>query len=78
MPDTSPAIVALDRDGLPLDCAAKICSGTGLSTLQRWLGDVIQVQELNVDAADSTLTVDLKYVVLDSGQQQSATFVRSI
>jgi phage baseplate assembly protein W len=48
------------------------------AALQRWLGDVIQVQELNVDAADSTLTVDLKYVVLDSGQQQSATFVRSI
>ena len=39
MPDASPAIVALDRDGLPLDCAAKICSGSGLSTLQRWLGD---------------------------------------
>jgi hypothetical protein len=39
VPDASPAIVALDRDGLPLDCAAKICSGTGLSTLQRWLGD---------------------------------------
>jgi hypothetical protein len=39
MPSAAPAIVALDRDGLPLDCAAKVCSGTGLSTLQRWLGD---------------------------------------
>jgi hypothetical protein len=39
MPSAAPAIVALDRDGLPLDCAAKTCSGTGLSTLQHWLGD---------------------------------------
>jgi hypothetical protein len=39
MPDASPAIVALDRDGLTLDCAAKTCSGDGLKTLQRWLGD---------------------------------------
>lgn len=38
-PASAPEIVALDRDGLPLDCAAKICSGTGLSTLQRWIGD---------------------------------------
>jgi hypothetical protein len=38
MPSAAPAIVALDRDGLTLDCATKICSGTGLSTLQRWLG----------------------------------------
>jgi hypothetical protein len=39
MPSAAPTIVALDRDGLTLDCATKICSGTGLSTLQRWLGD---------------------------------------
>ena len=35
----TPEIVALDQDGLPLSCAAKSCLGTGLSTLERWLGD---------------------------------------
>jgi hypothetical protein len=39
---------------------------------------VIQVQSLNVNASDSTLTVDLKYLMLDSGQEQSAAFVRSL
>jgi hypothetical protein len=32
-------IVTLDQDGVPMNCAAKTCSGAGLSTLQRWLGE---------------------------------------
>jgi hypothetical protein len=39
VPDASPTIVALDRNGVRLDCAVKTCSGDGLGTLQRWLGD---------------------------------------
>ena len=39
MPSAAPAIVALDRNGVRLDCAVKTCSGDGLGTLQRWLGD---------------------------------------
>ena len=48
------------------------------AALQRWLGDVIEVHDLNVDATDSTLTIALKYLVLDSGQEQIATFTRSV
>jgi hypothetical protein len=36
---SAPEIVALGYDGTPLNCATKICSGSGLDTLQRWLGD---------------------------------------
>jgi hypothetical protein len=44
MPAAAPAILALDRDGLPLDVAAKTCTGTGLGTLRRWLeGDGAEV-----------------------------------
>jgi hypothetical protein len=39
MPCSAPEIVALGHDGFPLSCATKTYSGTGLSTLQRWLGD---------------------------------------
>jgi hypothetical protein len=39
MAASTPAIVALDRNGATLNCAAKICSGDGLKTLHRWLGD---------------------------------------
>lgn len=48
------------------------------ASLQRWLGDVIEVRSLDVSAADSTLTIDLSYLVRDSGQELSATFTRSI
>ena len=36
-----PAIVALDRDGLPLDCATKACAGDGVKD------DVIHGQRLH-------------------------------
>lgn len=48
------------------------------AALQRWLGDVIQVNDLNVSSQDASLRIDLRYVVLDSGQQRSATFTRSV
>src|SRR5918912_3035116 len=34
------------------------------AALQQWLGDVIHVQALDVTSEDSTLQVELKYVVL--------------
>jgi len=43
--------------------------------LQQWLSDVIRVQSVSVDAADSTLTVTISYVVLLSQQQQTEQFV---
>jgi phage baseplate assembly protein W len=48
------------------------------AALQRWLGDVIEVRDLNVSADDSKLSIDLKYLVRDSGEEQSATFARSL
>ena len=48
------------------------------AALQRWLGDVVQVNDLNVSSEDATLRIDLRYLVLDSGQQRSATFTRSV
>ena len=48
------------------------------AALQRWLGDVIEVQDLQVEATDSTLSVDLKYVIRRTGQQQSAVLVRPV
>lgn len=46
--------------------------------LQRWLGDVIDVREVTVEAQASTLTVNLTYVVRASGLEQTATFSRSV
>jgi phage baseplate assembly protein W len=46
------------------------------AALQLWLGDVIEVRDLTVTADDARLTIDLKYLVRDSGLEGSATFTR--
>lgn len=48
------------------------------AALQRWLGDVIEVGNLEVTSADSTLRISITYVVRDSGQERSATFTRGL
>ena len=48
------------------------------ASLQRWLGDVIDVGTLTVTSDDSTLRVDLSYTVRASGDTRSDSFVRSL
>lgn len=48
------------------------------SALQHWLGDVIEVRDLDVAALESTITVQLSYLVRDSGEEARATFSRSL
>jgi uncharacterized protein len=46
------------------------------ASLQRWLGDLIQAQNVDVTAQDSMLTVVVQYVVRSTGASQTATFQR--
>jgi phage baseplate assembly protein W len=46
--------------------------------LQKWLGDRIQVREVTVEAADSTLTVTVRYLAIPQQQPQVAVFTRNI
>jgi phage baseplate assembly protein W len=48
------------------------------AALQMWLGDVIDVGELTVQADDSRLVIELSYVVKASGQNTIATFTRGL
>lgn len=48
------------------------------AALQQWLGDVIQVLALDVTSQDSSLTVDLKYLVRRTNQEQTASFTRQV
>lgn len=45
--------------------------------LHRWLGDVIEVQALEVTSVESTLRVFIQYVVRQTGERRSETFERS-
>ncbi len=44
--------------------------------LQRWLGDVIEVEKLEVTSEDAKLTVDLSYVLRRTQEQRTERFVR--
>lgn len=44
--------------------------------LQQWLGDVIAVEDVSVEPADSTLTVKVTYIIRATQQRQVATFSR--
>ena len=50
---------------------------TTQAALQRYLGDVIDLQLVEVTAQDSTLSVTVKYVVKSSGNARIENFVRS-
>jgi phage baseplate assembly protein W len=46
------------------------------AALQRYLGDLIDLQLLEVTAQDATLSVTVKYIVKQTQQGQTQTFVR--
>ncbi len=46
--------------------------------LQQWLGDLIQVEAVNVESLDSTLTVTVQYIIRRTLQQQVAQFSREV
>lgn len=48
------------------------------AALQRWLGDVIEVRDLAVHAEDSTITVEITYLLRSLGQEQRASFTRRV
>jgi hypothetical protein len=48
------------------------------AALQRWLGDLIEVQALEVESHDATLSVDLKYVVRRTNEAQTAQYTRTV
>ncbi len=47
------------------------------AALQRWLGDLIELQALEVTSEESTLRVLVQYIVRRSGERRSETFERS-
>ncbi len=46
--------------------------------LQQWLGDVIQVEAVNVESQESTLSVTVQYIVLRKQQRAVAKFKREV
>src|SRR6185312_4627990 len=48
------------------------------AAIQQWLGDVIQVENLEVLATDSTLSVDMSYSIRRTNEQQTLSLTRAL
>jgi phage baseplate assembly protein W len=48
------------------------------AAVQQWLGDLIELENLDVTADDSTLTVDISYSIRRTREQQTQTLTRAI
>ncbi len=46
------------------------------ASLQQWLGDVLVVEGVSVEAADSSLRVTVQYIVKRTGEREIAEFSR--
>ncbi len=46
--------------------------------LQEWLGELIQVQAVNVESTDARLQITVQYVVRRNQQRQAAQFTREV
>src|SRR5262249_8322787 len=46
------------------------------ASLQQWLGDLIEVSDVQVDSSDASLLVEVQYTVRRTQQQQVAQFTR--
>jgi phage baseplate assembly protein W len=46
------------------------------AALQQWLGDIVQVRDVRVEAEDSSLRITVEYIVILTQQQKSAQFTR--
>ena len=56
--------------------AASATQFLGQGSLQQWLGDVISVEAVGVDADDSSLRVTVQYLVRRTGERILAEFTR--
>lgn len=48
------------------------------SSLTQWLGDLIEVADVQIDNQDSTLSVAVSYVVRSTNETADATFARAL
>ena len=48
------------------------------SNLQQYLGELIQLQAVNVESEDSTLTVTVRYLIRRTEEQRTEQFTRDV
>lgn len=49
---------------------------TAQAAIQQWLGDVVEVQNLQVTSQDSTLQIEVEYIIRRTGEVRTNVFER--
>jgi phage baseplate assembly protein W len=60
------------------DALAAATHLTVQASLQQWLGDLIHVQDVDVQAEDATLRVTVRYVIRRTQEPRVSTFAREL
>ena len=60
------------------DVLAAAVEMTVQGALQQWLGDLIQVEAIDVTSEDSTLQVQVRYLIRRNGKRKVAEFSRDV
>jgi phage baseplate assembly protein W len=76
-PDFGSGLMQLVFEPNSPELAAALQSTTR-AALERWLGDVIEVQELEAVSDDAALRVSLRYVIRRTGASAQTTIERAI
>ena len=48
------------------------------ASIQRWLGDLVELHALRVESEDATLRVSVEYVVRRTGERRAEQFTRTV
>ncbi len=48
------------------------------AAIQRWLGDIIALESVDVESVDSSLTITVVYTIRQINQKQTATFTQTV
>jgi phage baseplate assembly protein W len=59
------------------DVTAGMSKALVSQALSTWLGTRVKVASLDVDATESTLSVDLRYTVIETGEEKQMRFQKS-
>lgn len=60
------------------DVLAGVVETSVQGALQRWLGDLVLVEAVDVSSEDATLAVTVRYVLRRTRQRETATFTRAV
>lgn len=76
-PDFGSGLLRINFDLNSPEVATALQANTQ-AALQRWLGDLIEVQALKVTSEDSTLQILVQYLVRETNERQVAQFTQAV